>query len=284
MALLTLPKSPTRRGKHAARTPLWRQIGIGRARHDLTAAPLVSPPAPEPAVERASEPTPVRVVSSEQARTLIGWLFPPGADGLYPLDWRYEPGRATAQVDPGLVPDAARNVVLAYAAEMAAAFVQEQVDDRLHMRVSRAVDGVQVTVWADITPEPQQLALPAAEPPADPVLPIEEGVRRCVLDETQTFPAITDDMEDPRTSPDGDPVEEPTGPDHAATPDPVAVADEPAGERSADPDAPADDEPGTETEDDDTPATDGEDAASTDTSDPLPLGDEDELEEVAVHG
>lgn len=282
MALLSMPR--TRHGRHAARTPFWRQIGIGRARHDLTAQPLVSAPEPAP-VEQA--PVTAPVVSAEQARTVVERLFPTGAPGLYPLDWRYGTGYATAQVAPGLVPDAARNIVLAYAAALGAGFVQEAVEERLHLRASRAVDGVQVTVWADITPEPQQqVALPAAAP-TDPELPIEREVR-CVLDDTAVFDPITDDMPDPRTSPDGDPVEEPTGPDHAATPDPVAVVDEPAGERSADPDAPADDEQDDEQdtgpEDDDTPATDGEDTASTDTSDPLPLGDEDEQEEVAVHG
>ncbi len=237
MALLTVPRT---RGRHAAKTPLWRQVGIGRARHDLTAARLVSPPTPEPAVVKVAAPT--LVVSADQAREVVERLFPTGTNGLYPLDWHTEPGRATAQVDPGLIPDAARNVVLAYAAAMDAPFVQDETrEGRLHMRVSRAVDGVQVTVWADITPEPQ-LALPAAaEPAPDPVLPIEEGVRRCVLDETQRFPAITDDMPDPRehpdTDPDGDrPAPPPTEQEHPSTPDAAHAdpTDEPGEEQAAD--------------------------------------------------
>lgn len=239
MALLTLPKSPARRGKHAAKTPFWRQVGIGRARHDLTAARLVSPPPPEPAA--AKTPAPVPVVTAALGREVVERLFPAGTDGLYPLDWKYGPGRASAQVDPGLIPDAARNVVLAYAAALDAPFTQNETGTgRLHMRVSRVVDGVQVTVRADITPEPQpQLALPAPAP--DPVLPIEEGVRRCVLDETQRFPAITDDMPDPRehpdTDPDGDrPAPPPTEQEHPSTPDASHgdPTDEAGGEQVAD--------------------------------------------------
>lgn len=267
MALLTLPKSPARRGKHAAKTPFWRQVGIGRARHDLTAARLVSPPPPEPAVAKAAPP----MASVEQARAVVERLFPAGTGGLYPLDWHTEPGRATAQVDPGLVPDAARNVVLAYAAAMDAPFVQDETGEgRLHMRVSRAVDGVQVTVWADITPQPQ-LALPAAAEQSEPSpeLPIEREVR-CVLDDTAVFAPITDDMPDPREHPDADPdgdrpAPPPTEPDHPSNPD--AAHSELADEAI----------------EDDTP----EDTANTDdtASTPLPQGDEDnEEEEVAVHG
>ena len=248
MALLTAPRT---RGKHAAKTPIWRQFGIGRPRHELTAARLVSPPAPEPAApaDRAAAPQ----VSADTAREVVGRLFPDGADGLFPLDWRYSQGRASAQVAPGLVVDAARNVVLAYAAALDAPFVQDDVDGRQHMRVSRAVDAVQITVWADITPDAQEqraLPAPAPVPAADPVLPIEATVRRCVLDETQSFPAITDDMDDPRehpdAAPDGNPEPQPDGDqEHPSRPD----------------------------------------TASTDTtSPPLPPGDEDEQEEVAVRG
>lgn len=249
MALLTMPR--TRHGRHAARTPLWRQIGIGRARHDLTSQPLVSPPLPEPAVVKAPALPPV--VSAEQARKVVGRLFPPGSDGLYALDWQYGTGYATAKVDPGLVVDAARNVVLSYAAAHGTGFVQETFEDRLYLRASHAVGGVDVTVWADITPAPQeQLALPAAEPPADPELPIERDVR-CVLDETQTFPAITDDMDDPRISPDGDPVQEPTDPDHVAPSDEVDTADEPDEEQTDD------DEHGPDQHDKADPADDSDD-------------------------
>lgn len=245
MALLTVPRA---RGRHAAKTPLWRQVGIGRARHDLTAARLVSPPTPEPTVVKVAAPP--LVVSADQAREVVERLFPTGTNGLYPLDWHTEPGRATAQVDPGLIPDAARNVVLSYASTLDAPFTQNETGTgRLHMRVSRVVDGVQVTVRADITPEPKpQLALPAPAP--DPVLPIEEGVRRCVLDETQRFPAITDDMPDPREHPDTDPGGDRPAPpsteqDHPSTPD--AAHTEPSDEAGEEP--VADEEPSESPED-----------------------------------
>lgn len=247
MALLTVPRA---RGRHAAKTPLWRQIGIGHARHNLTEARLVSAPRPEPAVAKVAAPT--LVVSAEQAREVVERLFPTGTPGLYPLDWRYGTGYATAQVDPGLIPEAARNVVLAYASALDAPFVQDETGEgRLHMRVSRSVDGVQVTVWTVITPEPQ-LALLAAAPVADPELPIEREVR-CVLDETQAFAPITDDMDDPRehqdADPDGDQPEPVIAPDHTPPAD-AAHADltnEPAeGQVEA---QPADEEPSEAPED-----------------------------------
>lgn len=135
-----------RQRRHAAPTPLLRQLGLGRRRVEV---PLVPSGYDEP-------PAANRPVTSlaDRARGTVAALFPHGTPGLPPLDWQYGEGTATAQVDPGLVVDAARNVLLAYAAHMGAEVQQQQVGERLLLRTARAFDGVLVTVWADVTPDP----------------------------------------------------------------------------------------------------------------------------------
>lgn len=187
---LSMRTHPRRQaGRHGAQTPLLRQLGFGR-RHGQDAGPAPTATAAAPVAE-AQPLTP-----EEQARAVVARLFPTSetfpSSGLYPLSWECGHGRAAGRVDPDLVPDIARNVVLAYASSLGAAFEQQDADGRLTLRVSRSLDGVQVTVWADVTPQPQTEVTAA---PVKPVGRVEaqpiERLAHAAIDDTQVFPAIT---------------------------------------------------------------------------------------------
>lgn len=180
MALLARPRD---RARHAARTPLLQQLGFRRRPAALQESLRFHRPA---------LPAPTVPSGPEHSRVVVARLT--GGCGLVPLDWRYEDGAATAQVDPGLVPDAAREVLTSYAAALGAVTLAENTAGRLLLRASRSVDGVVVTVWADVTPVPLGPELPAVPESPQPVeqLPIER-LAHCALDDTQVFDAITDD-------------------------------------------------------------------------------------------
>jgi len=150
-----------RLARHAARTPLLRQLGLSRRQGDAATRGTTGDSTPAAAARPDVPVAPPEV----RARQVVSDLFPQESVGLPPLDWQYGHATATAQVDPGLVVDAARNVLLAYAAHMGAAYQQEAIDGRLVLRTARAFDGVLVTVWADVTPDPGLETAPAPDQP-----------------------------------------------------------------------------------------------------------------------
>ncbi|OLT19412.1 hypothetical protein BJF79_47790 [Actinomadura sp. CNU-125] len=236
MVLLARPRD---RARHAAPTPFLQKIGLRRR------------PAAQPESLRFHQPAlhaPTVPSGPAHARAVIARLT--GGRGLVPLDWRYEDGAASAQVDPGLLSDAAREVLAAYATALSAVTLTEPTEGRVWLRASRSVEGVVVTVRADVTPPPLDASAPAVldSAPSPTVgqaqMPIER-LAHCALDDTQIFDAITDD-----------------------TPAPAELAADAA-------DAPDEPEPNPHSGDQDTASDAVDDTSST----PLPQGTEDTEEE-----
>jgi hypothetical protein len=190
---------------------------------------------PELVVPEVEEQFP-QLVGELRARETIVRLFPDAGDtrstGLPVLDWEYGQGTATAHVPASLSGDQARNVVLAYADAMGAAFVQEENDGRLRLRTARAFDGVVVTVSADVTPTPAAEVAPEPAPVPCEMQPLERATWSSL--ETQAFAPITDEVlalaggrEHPDASPDGE-SEQPAqdGPTREPADEPAAAADD----------------------------------------------------------
>lgn len=195
MALLARPRD---RARHAARTPLLQQIGWRRRSLASVAGPQRMHHQPAPS-------GPAGPTGVDRARSVVGNLTGAvrqmaGVD-LYPLDWKYQDGAATGHVDSSLPPDVAREILAAYAIVMTAVTLAENTDGRLWLRASRSVEGVVVTVRADVTPPAvgsELLEVPEWAPVSDQMrLPIER-LAHCALDDTQVFDAITDDTPAPQ--------------------------------------------------------------------------------------
>ena len=194
MALLARPRD---RARHAAPTPLLQKIGIRRRPSALPAGPQRLHHQPDP-------PPPPGPTGVDHARAVVGTLTGAvrqmaGVD-LYPLAWQYQDGAANGRVDASLPPDVAREILAAYATVLSAVTLTERTGGRVWLHASRSIDGVVITVTADVTPPPMLLDTPAAPqraPEPAPVtdltrLPIERAAH-CALDDTQIFDAITEE-------------------------------------------------------------------------------------------
>ncbi|MFF5261298.1 hypothetical protein ACFY4C_20340 [Actinomadura viridis] len=204
MALLSRTR-PRRGGRHAARTPLWHQLGFARREECLPAPRLMTPDTAPAATTAPDLPVPVA-----DARVVVGMMFDP--DRLDPshrarlprLDWQYTDHAASAQVDPDLGTDTARGVVEEYAARMRAAVVEDQAGDRTLVRTSCVFYGIQVTVWATFEPEPTVEPEVQPEPEPQPVRerqPLEREALGCLA--TQEYAPLTDDGDEAEQVDDG---------------------------------------------------------------------------------